>query len=148
MRIKLFLFLLFLPFFGFTQCVQIDSVYSTAEIKQVENRDVLFGIKIITEDLLQDKGYSLCPGESVTINLSYIGVPENTFRIAGFAISNKITEVRVTMSIGSSMYSGSGQYKTQAKAMLLELENGVPFQQTTLSSAIKIALQESLKKNN
>jgi hypothetical protein len=66
-------------------------------------------------------------------------------RIGGFAISNKITEVKVTVSIGQQMYSGSGSYKTQAKTMLLELDNGVPFQQTTLSSALKIALIEAFK---
>ena len=136
---------LLLPFIGMSQCVQVDSVYSTAEIKQLENRNVLFGIKAITEDLLQEKGYSLCPGKSVTVNVSYIGVPENTFRIAGFAISNKITEVKVDILIGTNKLSGSGKYKTQAKSMLLELDNGVPFQQTTLSTALKIAIQEALK---
>lgn len=141
----LFFILLFMPFIGMSQCVQVDSVYSTAEVKQLENRNVLFGIKAITEDLLQEKGYSLCAGETVTINVTYIGVPENTFRIGGFAISNKITEVRVTVSIGGNMYAGSGKYKTQAKSMLLELDNGVPFQQTTLSTALKIAIQEALK---
>jgi hypothetical protein len=141
----LFIILLFLPFFGFTQCVKMDSVYSTAEIKQLENRNVLFGIKTITEEILQDRGYNLCDGEPVTVNVTYIGVPENTFRIGGFAISNKITEVRITISIGCLLYSGQGRYKTQAKTMLLELDNGVPFQQTTLSSAIKMALVEALK---
>jgi hypothetical protein len=141
----LFFILLFIPFIGMSQCVQVDSVYSTAEVKQLENRNVLFGIKAITEDLLQEKGYSLCAGESVAVNVIYIGVPENTFRIGGFAISNKITEVRVTVSIGNNMLSGSGKYKTQAKSMLLELDNGVPFQQTTLSTALKIAIQEALK---
>lgn len=142
----LFIIFLLLPFMGLGQCIQIDSVYSTAEIKQLENRNVLFGIKAITEEILQDKGYSLCNnGEPVSVNVTYIGVPENTFRIGGFAISNKITEVKVTVSIGQQMFSGSGSYKTQAKTMLLELDNGVPFQQTTLSSALKIALMEALK---
>jgi len=145
MKIKTLFFILLLPLIGFGQCVQIDSVYSTSEIKQLENRNVLFGIKTITEEILQDKGYNLCSGESVSINVSYIGVPENTFRIGGFAISNKITEVRVTVSIGTQLYSGQGRYKTQARSMLLELDNGVPFQQTTLSSAIKMALIDALK---
>lgn len=144
MRTKLLFFILLLPLISIGQCVKVDSVYSTCEIKQLENRNVLFGIKAITEDLLQEKGYSLCAGELVTINITYIGLPENTFRIGGFAISNKITEVRITVSIGSNMYSGSGKYKSQAKAMLLELDNGVPFQQTTLSTAIKMALTHAI----
>jgi hypothetical protein len=146
MPIKLLLFILLLiPIISFSQCIQIDSVYSTAEIKQLENRNILFGIKAITEDILQDRGYTLCAGKTATVNISYIGIPENTFRIGGFAISNKITEVHVIISIENHAYFGSGQYKSQAKTMLLELDNGVPFQQTTLSTALKIAIQNALK---
>ena len=98
----LLLFLIFLPFLGMGQCVQVDSVYSTAEIKQLESRGVIFGIKTMTEEILQEKGYDLCNGESVNVNVTYIGVPENTFRIAGFAISNKITEVKVTIPVSTT----------------------------------------------
>jgi hypothetical protein len=141
----LLFFILFLPLISFGQCVKVDSVYSTCEIKQMENRNVLFGIKTITEDLLQTKGYDICDaGNIVTVNITYIGVPVNTFRIAGYAISNKITEVRITVAIGNQLYEGIGKWKSQAKIMLVELENGVPFQQTTLSSAIKIALTQAI----
>ena len=111
----------------------------------MENRNVLFGIKAITEDLLQTKGYDICDsGNAVTVNITYIGVPVNTFRIAGYAISNKITEVRITVAIGHQLYEGAGKWKSQANIMMIELDNGVPFQQTTLSSAIKIALTQAL----
>lgn len=145
MKKLLFIIALLLPTIGFSQCVKVDSVYSTCEIKQMENRNVLFGIKAITEDLLQTKGYDICDsGNAVTVNIAYIGVPVNTFRIAGYAISNKITEVRIIVAIGSQLYEGVGKWKSQAKIMLIELDNGVPFQQTTLSSAIKIALTQAL----
>jgi hypothetical protein len=145
MQIKLLFFILLLPLISFGQCVKVDSVYSTCEIKQMENRNVLFGIKAITEDLLQTKGYDICDtGNIVTVNITYIGVPVNTFRIAGYAISNKITEVRITVAIGNQLYEGAGKWKSQAKIMMIELDNGVPFQQTTLSSAIKIALTQAL----
>jgi hypothetical protein len=38
MQTKLLFFILLLPFIGFGQCVQIDSVYSTTEVKQFFNR--------------------------------------------------------------------------------------------------------------
>jgi hypothetical protein len=51
MTIKSLLFgLLFLPLFSFGQCVKVDSVYNKTEMKSIENRSVLFGIKQITED--------------------------------------------------------------------------------------------------
>ena len=141
----LLFFILLLPLISFGQCVKVDSVYSTCEIKQMESRNVLFGIKAITEDLLQNKGYDICEsGSIVTVNITYIGVPVNTFRIAGYAISNKITEVHITVAIGNQLYEGTGKWKSQAKIMLIELDNGVPFQQTTLSSAIKLALTEAI----
>jgi hypothetical protein len=146
MKIKLLFLVLILPLLSLGQCVHVDSVYSTSEVKQMENRNVLFGVKQITEDLLQNKGYDLCvTGLPVTINITYIGVPENTFRIAGFALSNKITEVRVDITVGKEVYHGAGEYKSTASTMMLELDNGVPFQQTTLSSALKIALKDALK---
>ena len=143
---KLLYLLLLLPIFGFGQCVHVDSVYSTSEVKQMESRNVLFGVKQITEDLLQNKGYDLCiTGLPVTVNITYIGVPENTFKIGGFALSNKITEVRVVVAVGKELYQGAGEYKSTASTMVLELDNGVPFQQTTLSSALKIALKNAFK---
>ena len=57
---KLLFLLLFLPLLSLGQCVRVDSVYSISEVKQMENRNVLFGVKQITEDLLQNKGYDLC----------------------------------------------------------------------------------------
>ena len=45
MQIKLLLLLL-LPFIGFTQTnVKIDTVYSTAKLRELGNRDIKFGIK-------------------------------------------------------------------------------------------------------
>ena len=127
------------------QCVSVDSVYTTCDIKQIEDRNVLFGVKQIAEDVLQDKGYDLCKGKSVAVNISYIGIPENAFRIAGYAINTKITEVKVVINIAGEDRVGSGCHKSTANAMLLELNNGVPFQQTTLSSAIKMAIVNALK---
>jgi hypothetical protein len=34
------------------QCVSVDSVYTTCDVKQIEDRNVLFGVKQITEDII------------------------------------------------------------------------------------------------
>ena len=60
MKKFLFIILFTLPLLSMGQCVSVDSVYTTADVKQIEDRNVLFGVKQITEDILQDKGYDLC----------------------------------------------------------------------------------------
>ena len=56
---KKLLFLLFLlPTLAFSQseaCVKVDSVYSTAKLRELGNRDIRFGIKQIAEDMLSNK---------------------------------------------------------------------------------------------
>ena len=148
MTIKSLLFgLLLLPALSFGQCIHIDSVYNKTELKSIENRNVLFGIKQITEDLLQEKGYDICPnqGSNVNIEIISIGLPENTFRIAGFALQNKITEIKVNVIIDGQTKEGIGIYKTSTNAMMLEINEEVPFKQTVLSNAIKLSLIDALK---
>ena len=148
MTIKSLLFgLLLLPALSFGQCIHIDSVYNKTELKSIENRNVLFGIKQITEDLLQEKGYDICPNQGSTVNIEIIsiGLPENTFRIAGFALQNKITEIKVNVIIDGQTKEGVGTYKTSTNAMMLEINEEVPFKQTVLSNAIKLALINALK---
>jgi len=148
MTIKSLLFgLLLLPIFSFGQCIHIDSVYNKTELKSIENRNVLFGVKQITEDLLQEKGYDICPNQGLNVNIEivYIGLPENTLRIAGFALQNKITEIKVNIIIDKQVKEGTGTYKTSTNAMMLEINEDVPFKQTVLSNAIKLALIDALK---
>jgi uncharacterized lipoprotein YajG len=148
MTIKSLLFgLLLLPALSFGQCIHIDSVYNKTELKSIENRNILFGIKQITEDLLQEKGYDICPnqGSNVNIEIISIGLPENTFRIAGFALQNKITEIKVNVIIDGQTKEGVGTYKTSTNAMMLEINEEVPFKQTVLSNAIKLSLIDALK---
>jgi hypothetical protein len=147
MTIKSLLFgLLFLPLFSLGQCVKVDSVYNKTEMKSIENRNISFGIKQITEDILQDKGFDICQdGSPIYVEITYIGLPENTFRIGGFAIQKKITEIKVKVINGIRIMEGTGTYKTSVNAMMLEINDEVPFKQTVLSNAIKLALIDALK---
>ena len=72
-------------------------------------------------------------------------MPENTFRIAGFALQNKITEIKVNVIIDGQTKEGIGTYKTSTNAMMLEINEEVPFKQTVLSNAIKLSLIDALK---
>jgi hypothetical protein len=55
MRIKLLL-LLFLPLFSFAQeCVFVDTVYVTAKLRELGNKDIRFGIKQIVEEEMSQR---------------------------------------------------------------------------------------------
>ena len=60
-------------------------------------------------------------------------------------IQNKITEIRVKVINGIRIMEGVGTYKTSTNAMMLEINEEVPFKQTVLSNAIKLALIDALK---
>jgi hypothetical protein len=51
---KLILLLLF-PLFLNAQCVKIDTVYSTAKLRELGNRDIRFGVKQIVEEEISNK---------------------------------------------------------------------------------------------
>ena len=68
-----FLFLVsIIPFLGFSQdCVFVDSVYSTAKLKELGNRDVCFGVKQISEDQLSEKSCISLLGDPINIEVFY-----------------------------------------------------------------------------
>ena len=71
MQTKLLL-LLFLPLFSFAQnCVYVDSVYNTAKLRELGNRDIRFGVKQIVEDELSEKYCMLETGDPVKVNILF-----------------------------------------------------------------------------
>ena len=56
MQIKVLLTSLLFPIFMFAQnCVYVDSVYNTAKLRELGNRDIRFGVKQIVEDEVAQK---------------------------------------------------------------------------------------------
>ena len=146
MKTKLLFLLFLLPMLSLGQCVMVDSVTNKSGFEVIENRYVIFGVKQLTEELLQDKGYDICKeGSKVFVEITYLGLPENTFRLGGFALQNKVTEIKVNVLIAGAIKEGVGSYKTSVNAMMLEIQEEVPFKQSVLSNAIKLALIDALK---
>ena len=42
---KKLLFLLLFPTLSFAQCIKVDSIYVTAKVRELGNRNIKFGIK-------------------------------------------------------------------------------------------------------
>jgi hypothetical protein len=145
---KLLFLLFFLPMFTQAQtCVKVDSIYSTAKVRELGNRNIKFGIKQIAEDYLSEK-YCLSPtGESIWVEVYYFGLPKKTLRIAGVEKTDQITQVGIRLYYKGVKYDGRGESETEIRAMLLEVQEGsIPFEKMTVSSAIKKAIGEAILK--
>jgi hypothetical protein len=145
MRTKLLL-LFFLPLFSFAQnCVYVDTVYSTAKLRELGNRDIRFGVKQIVEDELSEKYCMAENGEPVKVEIFYFGIPKYTIRIVGVERTNQVTQVGVRIYYKGKCYEGIGESETEVRAVMIELvDNKVPFSKMTVSSALKKAIYEAI----
>jgi len=145
---KKLLFLLFLlPVFAFGQdCVKVDSIYSTAKLRELGSRDIRFGVKQIAEDLLSAKYCMSEAGKDVDIEIFYFGIPKKTLRVAGIERSNQITQVGVRLYFNGQKYEGVGESETEVTAVIMELTDGIPFSKMTVSNALKKAIEACILK--
>lgn len=129
------------------ECVRIDSVYSTAKLRELGNRDIRFGIKQIAEDVLSEKYCLSEKGDVIDIEVYYFGIPKKSLRIAGVEKTNQITQVGVRLYYKNLQYEGLGESDTEVRAVMIELVDGqVPFSKMTVSNALKKAIIDAINK--
>jgi hypothetical protein len=147
---KLLLLLLLMPIMAYSQtevCVKVDSVYSTAKLRELGNRDIRFGIKQITEDMLSNKYCLSDKGEDLDVEVFYFGIPKTTIRIVGVEKTNQVTQVGVRIYYRGQKFEGYGESETEVRAVMIELVDGkVPFSKMTVSNALKKAIEECILK--
>jgi hypothetical protein len=146
---NLILTILFLiPLFGFSQeCITVDSIYSTAKLRELGNRDIRFGIKQMAEELLSEKYCLSEQGQDLDIEVFYFGIPKTTIRIVGVEKTNQVTQVGVRIYHNGNKYEGFGESETEVRAVMIELVDGkVPFSKMTVSNALKKAIIECISK--
>jgi hypothetical protein len=148
MKNLLLIILFLMPVFVFSQeCVKIDTVYSTAKLRELGNRDIKFGIEQIAEDMLSAKYCLSEKGEPVKIEVFYFGIPKTTIRIAGVEKTNQVTQVGVRFYYKGQKYEGFGESETEVRAVMIELVDGkVPFSKMTVSNALKRAIEQCVTK--
>ena len=126
------------------QCVYVDSVYNTAKLREMGNRDIRFGIRQIVEEELSEK-YCLGEGTGVDLEVFYFGLPKHSIRVVGVEKTNQITQVGVRIYYKGEKYEGIGESDVEVRAMMIELvDNKVPFDKMTVSSALKKAIHEAV----
>jgi hypothetical protein len=127
------------------QCVYVDTVFVTAKVRELGTRDIRFGIKQITEDILSEKYCLDETGEPIKVEIYYFGIPKNTLRIAGIEKSNVITQVGIRLYYKGSKYEGLGESETEITAVMIEVQEGtIPFEKMTISNSLKKAINEAI----
>lgn len=129
------------------QCVYVDSVYNTAKLKEMGNRDIRFGIRQIVEDELSEKFCLSEDGKDIDVEVYYFGLPKTTIRIIGFEKTESLTQVGVRLYYDGKCYEGIGESETEIRAIMIEVKEGMmPFEKMTVSSALKKAIHEAVIK--
>jgi len=145
---KHLLLLLVIPFFTFAQCIKIQEVKSSVEIKELGGRDVKFGVKQMAEDMFSSKFCLSDSGEKVIIDIFYFGLPKKSLRIVGIEESVQTTEIGIQVKYKGKKYEEYGESESEVHAVMLELTDGIPFSKMTISTAIKKALEKLVNKIN
>ena len=146
---KYLLLLLIIPMLSFSQsqCVKIDTIFVTAKVRELGNRNIKFGVKQILEEQLYNKFCLSEDGEKIGVEIYYFGVPKKSLRIVGVERTNQITQIGVKIYFKGKTYEGIGESDTEVRAAFIELVDGkVPFSKMTISNSIKKAIEECVSK--
>jgi len=129
------------------QCVYVDSVYNTAKLRELGNRDIRFGVRQIVEEELSEKYCLSEDGDDVDVEIYFFGLPKTTIRVVGVEKTNTITQVGVKLYYKGNCYQGIGESDTEIRAIMVEVQEGsIPFEKMTVSSALKKAIHEAATK--
>lgn len=129
------------------QCVYVDSVYNTAKLRELGNRDIRFGIRQIVEEELSEKFCLSDEGKDMDVEVFYFGLPKTTIRVVGIEKTEAFTQVGVRIHYDGKCYEGIGESSTEVRAMMIEVKEGMmPFEKMTVSSALKKAIHEAIIK--
>ena len=157
---KNLLILLFWPTILFAQepCYTVEDVKATKDVahsiqegfgalgvKNVERR-ITFGIRQMMEDVISDK-YDLCmDGKPVHILVKSIEAPQTGIQIGPFTKIKKETIVTLVISMDGKVFEVIGKAKSTVQSTFIDLNNDeLEFSKTTFASAVKKAIEKSLK---
>jgi hypothetical protein len=141
------LLLLLFPTLSFAQCIKVDSIYVTAKVRELGNRNIKFGIKQIMQEELLNRFCLSDSGKQMNLEVYYFGLPKTTLRIAGVERTEQITQVGVKIYYNGEVYQGIGESNTEIKTIMIEVKEGsLPFEKMTVSSCLKKAIKYAVEK--
>lgn len=142
---KIILLLLF-PLFMFSQeCYTVKEVTSSAQIEEMNQKRITFGIKQMAEELISEN-YNICQeGTPVIIDVYSIEAPSKGMSLGPFSKKKKQTIVKLKILLGNKELYGEGLAEISTQSMFLDLnDENLPFNKTSFSSSIKKALESAL----
>lgn len=137
----------------YAQDISIASVKNNIQLGALaNNRDLVFGIKNILEESLQQKGYDINPNanRSIEVEILYFDVKTNSMQLAIYSNTEEVTEIIMQ---GRLLLDGKVIKKAVAKgqatsisASTLIIDKGGKFSQANVSSAIKKVCEQLIQK--
>jgi hypothetical protein len=137
----------------YAQDISIASVKNNIQLGDLaNNRDLVFGIKNILEESVQEKGYEINPNSktSIEVEILYFDVKTNSMQLAIYANNEEITEIVMQgrlFSDGKEIKKvvAKGQAKSVSASTLI-IDKGGKFSQANVSSAIKKVCEQLIEK--
>ena len=123
---------------------KIDTVYNSSNIKEIDGRDVRFGVVETVEELILDANLN---HESAVYSVEIVSIesPQEMLNIAGTQWLKKNYVVKVAIIHDGKYYYGQEIRKTTLFAMFLDVEGGeVPLNRKAFSKALESALKKSV----
>lgn len=140
--------LLFFPTLLFAQdtCYTVEKVTTTVEMEEISQRRITFGIKQMMEDIISDK-YDLCmDGKPVEVQVTSIEAPTTGIEIGPWTKVSKKTIVTLLVYMDGKIIEVEGKAKSTVEATFIDLQNDeLPFNKTAFASAVKKAIEKSIK---
>lgn len=143
---KKLLFIILFPILSFSQdCYTVKEVTSSAQIEEMSQKRITFGIKQIAEELISEK-YQVCQdGKPVIIDVYSIEAPSKGLSLGPFAKNKKQTIVKIKVLLDDKELLGEGLAEISTQSMFLDLnDDNLPFNKTSFASSIKKALESAL----
>jgi len=118
----------------------VDTVYNVSQVKEIDGRDVTFGVKETVEEIALDKGIE----GHIRVEITRIESPQQMLNIAGLQWLRKNYEVEVLVTIDGKGHQGEAVRKTLLFAAMLNVEGGeVPLNRKAFSKALQRALEDA-----
>lgn len=116
------------------------------------NRELIFGVKNILEEAIQQKGYDINPKaeKSIDVEILYFDVKTKSMQLAIYGNSEEITEIilqGVLLSNGKEVKKAVAKGQaTSISASTLIIDKGGKFSQTNVSTALKKVCEQLIEK--